>query len=481
MPGQVEQHALAQAAAADLQRLAERLRRRRRARAARRASAARAGRRGRSGTRRPRPDRWSAARARGARLSASSTSPTSRRSDAALPPTATATSTGGGRDRRQHAARRARGRPSSSAADGGSLPEVGVGQEARAERRTSADHSTPPVERADRDLGRAAADVDHRDAPRRAAARACAWRPGRPAAPPPRRRARRPRRRRARASPRRTRRGWRRCRMTAVATARIVRAPACSASASCSATTLAVSAIRAAGIVPPGASPRPRRVNARRCSTSREAAVARLGDQHAGGVRPDVDAAAEHSRAQRCCHDGSDDERRPRDRGHRAEQGLRLPARRCGASTSRSRAARSSACSAPTARARRPPSRCSRATARATPGAVRVLGHDPGTRSAALRARVGIVLQSCGTYPHLTVRETVEHWASLYPAPRRVDEVLALAGLDDCADRRARTLSRRPGAAAGLRARAGRRPRADLPRRADDGLRSRPPGAPPGT
>ena len=74
-------------------------------------------------------------------------------------------------------------------------------------------------------------------------------------------------------------------------------------------------------------------------------------------------------------------------------------------------------------------------------GSVEVLGHDPGTRSAQLRARVGIVLQSCGTYPHLTARETVEHFASLYPAPRRVDEVLALAGLDECADRRARTLS----------------------------------------
>jgi ABC-2 type transport system ATP-binding protein len=74
-------------------------------------------------------------------------------------------------------------------------------------------------------------------------------------------------------------------------------------------------------------------------------------------------------------------------------------------------------------------------------GAVSVLGSDPGTRSAALRARVGIVLQSCGTYPHLTVRETVAHFASLYPAPRAVGEVLALAGLDECADRRARTLS----------------------------------------
>ena len=72
-------------------------------------------------------------------------------------------------------------------------------------------------------------------------------------------------------------------------------------------------------------------------------------------------------------------------------------------------------------------------------GEVRVLGCDPGARD--LRARVGIVLQSCGTYPYLTVRETLAHWASLYPHPRRVEEVLALAGLDDCADRRARTLS----------------------------------------
>ena len=72
-------------------------------------------------------------------------------------------------------------------------------------------------------------------------------------------------------------------------------------------------------------------------------------------------------------------------------------------------------------------------------GEVRVLGRDPKDRS--LRAEVGIVLQSCGTYPHLTVRETVAHWAGMYPHPREVAEVLALAGLEDCADRRARTLS----------------------------------------
>jgi ABC-2 type transport system ATP-binding protein len=74
-------------------------------------------------------------------------------------------------------------------------------------------------------------------------------------------------------------------------------------------------------------------------------------------------------------------------------------------------------------------------------GTVRVLGQDPQERAASLRERVGIVLQSCGTYPHLTVRETVAHWATLYPAPRAVDEVLELAGLTQTADRRARVLS----------------------------------------
>src|SRR4029079_2884716 len=57
-------------------------------------------------------------------------------------------------------------------------------------------------------------------------------------------------------------------------------------------------------------------------------------------------------------------------------------------------------------------------------GEVRVLGMDPGARW--VRPRVGIVLRSCGTYPHLSVRETVEHWASFYPHPRAVAEVLTL-------------------------------------------------------
>jgi ABC-2 type transport system ATP-binding protein len=74
-------------------------------------------------------------------------------------------------------------------------------------------------------------------------------------------------------------------------------------------------------------------------------------------------------------------------------------------------------------------------------GEVSVLGHDPGKRSRALRQRIGIVLQSSGMYNHVTPREALEHWASFYPAPRDVDEVIALVGLQEKADARSRTLS----------------------------------------
>ncbi len=74
-------------------------------------------------------------------------------------------------------------------------------------------------------------------------------------------------------------------------------------------------------------------------------------------------------------------------------------------------------------------------------GDVSVLGLDPGARSADLRERVGIVLQSCGMYRHLTVRESVTHWAGLYPAPRDVEETIAVVGLEAAADQRTRTLS----------------------------------------
>ena len=76
-----------------------------------------------------------------------------------------------------------------------------------------------------------------------------------------------------------------------------------------------------------------------------------------------------------------------------------------------------------------------------TSGEVSVLGHDPANRSIELRRRIGIVLQAGGIYSHITPREALGHWASFYPHPREVDEVLALAGLEDKADVRSRRLS----------------------------------------
>jgi ABC-2 type transport system ATP-binding protein len=74
-------------------------------------------------------------------------------------------------------------------------------------------------------------------------------------------------------------------------------------------------------------------------------------------------------------------------------------------------------------------------------GLVSVLGHDPGRPTREMRERVGIVLQSSGFYPRVTVKEAVEQWALLYPKPRDPDEVIALVGLDGKEDARAGELS----------------------------------------
>jgi ABC-2 type transport system ATP-binding protein len=76
-----------------------------------------------------------------------------------------------------------------------------------------------------------------------------------------------------------------------------------------------------------------------------------------------------------------------------------------------------------------------------TSGEVCVLGHDPARREIELRRRIGIVLQSGGIYSHVTPREALRHWASFYPRPRGVDEVLQISGLTDQADVRSRKLS----------------------------------------
>jgi ABC-2 type transport system ATP-binding protein len=76
-----------------------------------------------------------------------------------------------------------------------------------------------------------------------------------------------------------------------------------------------------------------------------------------------------------------------------------------------------------------------------TAGEVDVLGHDPAKRALDLRQRIGIVLQSTGVDPYLTVRETVEMYAGYYPKPRSVDEVIDVVGLEEKRDVRVLKLS----------------------------------------
>jgi ABC-2 type transport system ATP-binding protein len=76
-------------------------------------------------------------------------------------------------------------------------------------------------------------------------------------------------------------------------------------------------------------------------------------------------------------------------------------------------------------------------------GTADVLGLDPGDRASgrALRERIGLVLQDIAVEPYLTVRETIARNAGYYPAPRRVGEVIALAGLAGQERKKVRNLS----------------------------------------
>ncbi|HEX6845096.1 MAG TPA: ABC transporter ATP-binding protein [Actinomycetota bacterium] len=76
-----------------------------------------------------------------------------------------------------------------------------------------------------------------------------------------------------------------------------------------------------------------------------------------------------------------------------------------------------------------------------TDGDVSVLGFDPADASTEYKRRIGIVLQSTGVDPFLTVRETVDLYAGYYPSPRGVDEVIDVVGLAEKRDVRVRKLS----------------------------------------
>ena len=74
-------------------------------------------------------------------------------------------------------------------------------------------------------------------------------------------------------------------------------------------------------------------------------------------------------------------------------------------------------------------------------GTVSVLGFDPARRERALKQRIGIVLQSTGVEQFLTVAEVIEMYRGYYPAPRPLDEIIDVVGLNEKRDDRVKTLS----------------------------------------
>jgi ABC-2 type transport system ATP-binding protein len=74
-------------------------------------------------------------------------------------------------------------------------------------------------------------------------------------------------------------------------------------------------------------------------------------------------------------------------------------------------------------------------------GDVKVLGHDPADAAQALKSRIGIVLQSTGMDPYLTVAETLDLFGGYYPNPRTPEEIMELVGLTEKADVRVTKLS----------------------------------------
>jgi len=74
-------------------------------------------------------------------------------------------------------------------------------------------------------------------------------------------------------------------------------------------------------------------------------------------------------------------------------------------------------------------------------GKVSVLGFDPASGDRKLKEQLGIVLQTSGVDPYLTVAETVDMFRGYYPAPRPRDEVLELVGMIEKKDARVTKLS----------------------------------------
>ncbi|MHB1127051.1 MAG: ABC transporter ATP-binding protein [Bacillota bacterium] len=64
-------------------------------------------------------------------------------------------------------------------------------------------------------------------------------------------------------------------------------------------------------------------------------------------------------------------------------------------------------------------------------GDVSVLGLDPQRQPRQLKGKIGVQLQTPALYPRLTVREMVDLFASFYPNPANVDDVISMVSLEE--------------------------------------------------
>lgn len=74
-------------------------------------------------------------------------------------------------------------------------------------------------------------------------------------------------------------------------------------------------------------------------------------------------------------------------------------------------------------------------------GRASVLGFDPAMGGRRLKEQLGIVLQTSGVDPYLTVAETVDMFRGYYPKPRPRAEVIRLVGLEEKENTRVTRLS----------------------------------------
>ena len=76
-----------------------------------------------------------------------------------------------------------------------------------------------------------------------------------------------------------------------------------------------------------------------------------------------------------------------------------------------------------------------------TSGDVQVLGYDPARNERGLKERIGIVLQSTGVEPFLSVEESIDLFRGYYPHPLPLEEILDATGLREQRRTRVKRLS----------------------------------------